>query len=185
MATNFNVECNLRISDEQFESMRYFFSHHGWDWDSCLQSVTHDSSTSQNEELYVQADSVPNVAPIIPRNLNSNECPDCFSQPCVLDKSNEQSWWPNRTALPKKGNRALRRKLYKKFWTMLCHRGVWKDDRYVQRKLSAIARDRRHHHFVWLSNTHRRDLMPNCVIRQVRKWFPNLPGQEYVGHLWE
>lgn len=75
--------------------------------------------------------------------------------------------------------------LYKKFWTMLCHRGLWQDERYLARKSLAVRLDSRHRRFVWQSHAYKREIMQDCVVRQVRDWFPNLPSQPYMGHLWQ
>ena len=64
---------------------------------------------------------------------------------------------------------------------MLFHRIVFRDDRYLSKKRLAMDRDPRLRHYVW----HRRDIMPDCVLKLVRGWLPNLDGDEYMGHMWE
>jgi hypothetical protein len=53
----------------------------------------------------------------------------------------------------------LRKEKYKRFWTNLFHRGVWKDPRYSEQKHEALCRDFRRKKYIY----HRRDLMPKCV----------------------
>ena len=64
---------------------------------------------------------------------------------------------------------------------MLCHRGIWNDARYQQRKESALQQDQRYKTFVW----HKRGIMPICVIEKVRHWYPNNNEKPYLGHCWE
>jgi hypothetical protein len=47
-------------------------------------------------------------------------------------------------------NSGLRKEHYKRFWTMLLHRGVWNDDRYIVMKVDAMSRDpRRQRYKFW------------------------------------
>lgn len=64
---------------------------------------------------------------------------------------------------------------------MMYHRNVWNHPTYIQKKISALQRDPRYRNFV----NHRRDIMPNCVLKCVRGWFPNPENVPYMGHLWE
>lgn len=66
---------------------------------------------------------------------------------------------------------------------MLLHMGVWNNPIYKDRKATALltARPNRCGDFVY----HRRDLMPQCVLKLVRSWYPNPPGQDYMGHKWQ
>ena len=102
---------------------------------------------------------------------------------CVLDESNRQSWWPSDCIQPRRTNNTKRKILYKKFWTMLCHRGVFNDPTYLDRKAFAIARDRQRN-FMWHNRGTQGVLLPNCVIQKVREWCPNPPNIQYMGHLW-
>jgi hypothetical protein len=65
---------------------------------------------------------------------------------------------------------------------MLFHRRVWKDVRYLQRKKAALGLDPNFNMFQWM---HRRDIIPNCVLKTVRSWYPNPEGLPYLGHMWE
>jgi hypothetical protein len=78
-------------------------------------------------------------------------------------------------------NSQLRKEKYKRFWTNLFHRGVWKDPRYLEQKHVVLRRDFRRKKYIY----HRRDLMSKCVIELVRHWYPNLQDKEYMGHMWE
>ena len=61
------------------------------------------------------------------------------------------------------------------------HRNVWIHQSYIQKKSRALAEDPRFKEYVW----HRRDIMPDCVLKLVRHWFPNPKNVPYMGHLWE
>ena len=80
-----------------------------------------------------------------------------------------------------RSNAQLRKDKYKRFWTMLFHRNVWKDPRYRERKRRALQHDPRRKNYVY----HKRDIMPKCVIDLVRHWLPNLNNQPYMGHMWQ
>ena len=62
--------------------------------------------------------------------------------------------------------------------------GLWRDERYIQRKSAALARDPRHTHFTWISAVKKRELMLDCVLKFVRGRLPS-PNGEYMGHMWE
>ena len=51
---------------------------------------------------------------------------------------------------------------------MLFHRGVFLDDRYRERKSRALKSDPRFRNTV----SHRRDILPECVVNVVQFWFP-------------
>lgn len=116
---------------------------------------------------------------IIDRILSRQECSKCFCQPCVMDSSNRQSWWPTQQCQPNTKNFKERYKLYRVFFNMLFFRQVFSDPRYKERKQLALNLSKKVMKF---SN---RDIIPDCVVHRVRYWFPNPPKMSYVGHLWE
>ena len=122
------------------------------------------------------------LAPISSRSDPSAiECDMCLCAPCITAETNRQMWWPAQAALPSVHNRTLRNKPYMKFWAMLQNRGLWNDDRYLQIKAAALGQDPERKHYKW----HRRDLMPACVLDQVRHWLPKTKTENYVGHKWK
>ena len=170
----------MRLTDEQIECMKAYFLH--YDWDFNLEYVeTQQVETTCTLETEIETR---NNDPLIPPNLDANKCEHCLCSPCVLDEGNRQSWWPSDCFQPKRTNNTKRKILYKKFWTMLCHRGVFNDPVYIERKSFAIARDKQRNYFLWHNRGTQRDLLPNCVIQQVREWCPNPPNVQYMGHLW-
>jgi len=118
---------------------------------------------------------------IIHQDPNSEECPFCLCKPCITDENNRQLWWETESQQKHIRNHSLRKEKYRYFWTMMYHREVWRDDRYQSRKLAALARDPKYKNYIW----HKRNIMPNWVLKLVRGWHPNPDGIPYIGHLWE
>ncbi|OWF40980.1 hypothetical protein KP79_PYT16008 [Mizuhopecten yessoensis] len=117
---------------------------------------------------------------IVEKDPLSTECHHCFSQPCVTGETYRQLWWETENKQQHARNHHCRKEVYKKFWVMLSHRQVWKYARYLQRKKQALEKYSHTRKLVW----HKRDIMPNCVIQLVRRWYPNPDGVPYMGHLW-
>ena len=118
------------LSEEKLAAIRALFACNGWDWNSEWEMEIEDETPETT------SDSV-----IIPPDPEQNECPECFCRPCVVDDTNRQLWWPENPKPASSKNNKNRKMLYKKFWTMLCHRGVWQDRHYVERKSRAISLD--------------------------------------------
>jgi hypothetical protein len=89
----------------------------------------------------------------------ANKCYDTIWHYVPTNEQNKQMWWHDRTEAPHQRSSGLRKEQYKRFWTMLLHRGAWNDDRYLLMKTYVSARDHRTQRFDW----HKRDIMPNCV----------------------
>lgn len=117
---------------------------------------------------------------IIQMDENAERCPFCLCRPCITDETNRQLWWGLDALVPHHQNRRHRKDCYRRFWTMLYHRRIWQDPEYMMRKVAALGHDPARRQYVY----HRRDLMPNCVIKLVRWWYPSHDGQ-YMGHRWE
>ena len=162
---------SIDVTDKQRKAIQELFVKNEWEWP--------EVSDSKDEEFDPD-----NVKPgyIIPQNKEREECPHCLCRPCITDETNRQMYWPANNAVPNRFSNILRRKMYKNFWTMLYNRDVWRDERYRERKAQALGLRNNRQRFVWM---HRRDLMPNCVLTQVRQWYPNLPNEPYMGHLWQ
>ncbi|CAH1774113.1 unnamed protein product [Owenia fusiformis] len=128
-------------------------------------------------------DNDPLGPPIFPPVLGTDECPHCFCAPCCTSEQFRQLWWQTETSEPHERNSTARKKCYKKFWVMLQHRGAWRHPRYVSKKQLALQTDARRNLYVY--HGHRRDIMPDCIVRLVRGWLPNPGGIDYMGHLWD
>ena len=97
-------------------------------------------------------------------------CPFCRNMPCILQGEN----LPDRLRLhgqPRLTNRSKRKGDYKTYYTILKRRGLWCDPVYLQRKeaLGCYVEDVR-------------EVMPVCVVEDVRKRWPNPDGVPYCGH---
>lgn len=184
-------EITLQLSDDQLDNLRGVFYHFGWDFDSV---VVNENSSSVDAETQTTAICKPDEVsdnteenhedyePFrIQQDENFDECPHCFCKPCITDVVNKQLWWEDEPHPGHARNKNLRKETYKRFWTMMYHRNVWNHPNYIQKKMSALQRDPRYRNVVY----HRRDIMPNCVLKCVRGWFPNPENVPYMGHLWE
>ena len=149
------TKVTVTLSEEKLSAIRALFAYNGWDW------------TPDEEEILSDNPELPSSSgPVIEGNADRAECPDCFCRPCVMNESHRQLWWLGNPHAPSRSNNTNRRKLYKRFWTMLSHRGVWDDERYIARKSAAVRRDSRRNMYVWQAHEYKRDIIPDCVIRQ-------------------
>ena len=48
----------------------------------------------------------------------------CFCMPCITSQRNRQLWWESDAVPPSDSNHGIRKEKYKRFWTMMMHRGV-------------------------------------------------------------
>lgn len=118
----------------------------------------------------------------VENHAGQDECPQCLQAPCVTEEQWRQARWPKEGKLQHLVNSEKRKKLYWNFYSKLYNAGTWKDARYMMRKQEALRRDKgRKKMYKW----HRRELMPNCVLKLVRGWLPNPDGVPYMGHYWE
>lgn len=173
---------SLTLNRNQYSAMVAFFADNDWDIENLICGTSTYTQTA--EAVINDQNETSQAGVLIPRNENANECPFCLCAPCVISECHKQDWWPEHRCPPKQRNIAKRKILYQKFWSMLSHRGIWTESRYLARKEDAIITDRQRHTFVWHTRGYVRELMPDCVITQVRQWLPNPVGIAYVGHLW-
>ena len=198
-----NIRLTMDVTQEQMDTISQLFAHYDWDFnqiqqpnvdtlrdsggnddmfedgtrdrplpmsDSSTQTDSHDSVHSEQEEFTpYHIDQDPNE--------EVRRC--CLCKPCITSERNRQLWWENEDTNPSRRNHDLRKDKYRRFWTMMFHRNVWNDPRYLDAKCVVLQNDPRCRNLV----CHRRDIMPKCVLSLVRGWFPNLPGIPYLGHL--
>ena len=166
---------SLKVNPEQRETIIQFINFNAWDLDEMLfkeGSVSQDTNCDDQDFVRTFC---------IPQNENCDECPHCFCKPCITNEQNRQMWWSTEPELPDRKNSSFRKEKYKSFWTMLFHRGVFLDDRYRERKSTALKSDPRFKNVV----SHRRDILPECVVNVARFWFPNPKHIPYMGHRWQ
>jgi hypothetical protein len=169
----------------QDTAIREIYEKNGWTL-YCVMKEDHLKMWTKQEEaedLSLRAAAVAQPAPLPAVDINhpDDQCPACFCKPCCTHNDNRQLWWPDVNVPPNRINRSLRLRVYKYFWAMLLNRGVWKQQRYLDRKTRAMDLDPRLKNYEW----HKREIMPDCVIKTVRAWYPNMDGESYIGHQWE
>ena len=95
-------------------------------------------------------------------------CPHCLMGPCVTVSEVTRL---QGSCAPDITNHSKRHKDYRRFWKSLKDRGLWQHELYIDRKTSA-----------GLSEVELHELMPQCVLDDTRKRYPNPPGVPYMGH---
>ena len=108
--------------------------------------------------------------------VQSTECSHCLLSPCVTVHSHR--FLGNGQAECEQ-NSSIRRARYYNYWKVLSNRSAWTDPRYLLRKQQQAGADGE-----WVVITHR-EVMPVCVLKQVRGLYPNPAGQPYMGHKWQ
>ncbi len=162
---------SLDVTQEQYDAIKELFTQRGWEWTPGVRETSESSPIDSNSGSVTGP-------PINPHIAGQHECPHCLCSPCITSEQFRQLWWPQNSVAPHDRNSGLRKKNYYKFWGMLKNRGIWEDPRYQQRKIAAMPQ-RISYIF------HKRELMPDCVIKLVRYWHPNVASQPYLGHTWE
>lgn len=94
---------------------------------------------------------------LLNRTILRRNCYCIACRPCITHDNNRQMRWHTQQEEPHQRNSAIRKEHYnyKRFWTMLLHRGAWNDDRYLLMKTDAMSRDPRRQKYEWL----KRDIM--------------------------
>ena len=83
-------------------------------------------------------------------------------------------------AVSHRRNSGIRKKMYRKFWSMLEMRNSWRHPAYLQKKSAVMERDGVDESVVEVL----REIMPDCVLLLVRELYPNPVGVPYLGHKW-
>lgn len=156
----------LKIDRDQELAIRNLFEANGWDFEN--ESKIDDDHTVNNHT---------NRIIILPENERI-KCPFCFCQPCVTDEKFRQLWWSDNPKPPEPSNSSIRKDIYKRFWVMLSHRGAWDKEEYIQKRANALDSIRNNNIVI------RREIMPDCVLKIVRGWYPNPSNVSYMGHKW-
>lgn len=158
----------LNLSGEQEEQLRRFMQDQEWEADEIIQGEAMPVEDNDDAGDLPQMNQPRFI--IIQRDGDFAECQECFAQPCVTNNVNRQEWWRAEPAEQSPHNNGARRALYFKFWNMCYNRGLWGEERYVEKKRQMEGANIR------------REIMPDCICRLVRSWYPNPPGVPYMGH---
>lgn len=101
---------------------------------------------------------------------NEQFCSFCRNSPCILVSRNLPSRLIAR-GQPRLTNHIKSKGDYKAYYSILKKKGLWRDRVYLQRKeaLGCYIEDVR-------------EVLPVCVVEDVRKRWPNPDGVPYCGH---
>ena len=197
----------LKLNRLQFETIRNLFTHYDWDFDECIVGEKKTFGSELNTEQQVEnglqnvheinastSNSLPQSSDQPGNNNDGNGddngddggdsdsgdaetgCSFCFLSPCVV--THRQSWLPDQPALPHARNSELRKQKYRKFWKLMDLNGGWRHDKYIRKKQRLLEVDNME--TVWVV----REIMPKCILDIVRRIYPNVAGQPYMGHKW-
>ena len=153
------------IDEQQKHAIEKLFREQKWSLDMEVMDNIEDSS-NEFENYF------------IPPCDGKSKCPFCFCQPCITNIENRQAWWSLNNGYPSAENSRKRKDCYKRFWAMMFHRGVWNIPEYTIKKDTILAGKTNETVIIM------REIMPDCVLKIVRGWFPNPPGTPYMGHKW-
>ena len=109
----------ILMTNEQRLAVQFFFGHNGWEYTETDRSV--------REQDYEDEHLEPGY--VIPQDSAAEECIHCLCRPCITSDCNQQMWWETDNQPPHERNATIRKGIYKRFWTMLFHRRVWRDPR--------------------------------------------------------
>lgn len=196
----------FKLNKLQFETVQSLFNHYDWNFEECVVGInkTFDSENSENIGIQLLEQEVPqtnreygdnngdyngdnngnndgnnnqNFGAEIHQNVLNEECMFCYCSPCITE--NRQTWLGNPVPAHAR-NSGLRKSRYRKFWNMMDRRGAWIDQRYLQKKADLLGIRDNNQDNVWTM----REVMPQCILDQVRTTYPNPTGQPYMGHMW-
>ena len=106
---------------------------------------------------------------------NDQECAFCLLTPCV---TRHPHYFLGPGQQPCDNNSGIRHDKYSKYWKVIGNLGGWNDPQYLVRKVQIGGGGQ-------CVVVHRREIMPECVLKQVRGLYPNPAGRPYMGHKWE
>ena len=98
-------------------------------------------------------------------------CNYCLQLPCITESEGKAAFLSAHGA-PRPQNIVKRYKDYKEFYRMLKRAGLWDNSLYLERK---------HELGIFIEDV--REVLPNCVVADVRKRWPNPPDMPYKGHV--
>ena len=107
---------------------------------------------------------------------NDNEkvvaCPYCLQQPCITTPHETKANFLRAHGPARPQNISKRYKSYREYYKLLKRVGLWNNPSYVERKRELG---------IYIDDV--REVMPNCVVKDVRTKWPNPDGIPYKGHV--
>ena len=118
-------------------------------------------------EVPLPAEQQPTVESGEEEDIDVRACTFCLQTPCI----SLSAFKPMGCGAARITNHTKRRNNYKWFWRTLKDCGLWENPTYLARKqdLGCMIDDVR-------------EVMPHCVIKDVRNRWPNPPHVPYQGH---
>ena len=98
-------------------------------------------------------------------------CNYCLQLPCITESEGKAAFLSAHGA-HRPQNILKRYKDYREFYRMLKRAGLWENSLYL---------DRKHELGIFIEDV--REVLPNCVVADVRKRWPNPPNMPYKGHV--
>ena len=171
----------LVVTEKQKELIQAMWAHNGWELE--LDNEHDEDGAIGDNSSQLDSDSITGFR--TSQDESEPECQFCLCRPCITDETNKQLWWETEASPPQESNSVNRKSHYKRFWTMLLHKGVWGDPRYKARKEECLRQEPKRNISAWMGpGRHIRDIMPDCVLKVVREWLPNPLSKPYMGHKW-
>ena len=203
----------LNITDEQIEAIKIFINMN--EWDSTIQlEIENGKDQESQEELGSREETSAHCSGTVQAACSANQshsgaaeaqhtetmmemgrtkvdlltdptlpmCDQCFLQPCVI---HYRQGWLSKPKAPQATNRTSRRRMYKKFWSVMDYRGGWQEPMYLRKKKTELERaGYLNETTVWETamGSFRREIMPDCVVQLKRSRYPNPPDLPYSGH---
>ena len=128
---------------------------------------------SQGHNLEANGDGEPDDQPEAAGDEQA--CPYCFLLPCVTTLPHV---FLGPGQQPCDNNSGIHKDKYRKYWMVINNLGGWNIPRYLAKKVQVANGGQ------W-AVIHKREVMPECVLKQVRGLYPNPHGRPYLGHMWE
>lgn len=187
------------VDELQAEALRHFINFHDWniEVEEVAQPAEGEAGGAQANIVVMPSqpnqgngykEDEPNNLPLHQGDLLEDpdevECPHCYLRPCAIT---HRQGWLEKAQPPKLSNRNIRKKMYKKFWSVMDHRGAWREPRYTRKKYNEMRREIPDDDLVWENavGNHQREIMPDCVLKFVRGMYPNPAEYAYMGHRWQ
>lgn len=131
-----------------------------------------ESNSSQISRQQEEEQQQPNIS----SDRENRRCPYCFISPCVA-YANRSAQWIGFGQQANVGNSTIRKRIYRRFWKIMANNKGWNIPEYIEKKIRIGGGN-------WVL-THRRELMPECVVSLARQLYPNPKDIPYMDHMWE